>query len=262
MRFRWTWTSGASAARIVLFLAILLLILVAAGLVIVSPWALSALDDVGGTDWNQLSKIGATYGALSAVIAAIALFGVVASLVIQTREAKSAREQGLRALHTDLMQMAMADPVYMECWGSYITENFDTERQFTYINLIISHLHSVYEIGEVTDTRLRANAVSLFSGTPGRRYWQAGGPFWKEMYPGRRSQRFYRILDEAYRETLKKPPAASRIPVVNDSLQPSDESLQPPRLRPILAAVGFGMAASLILAAVRRILHRIHTNRH
>ncbi|MGH4017200.1 MAG: DUF6082 family protein [Pseudonocardiaceae bacterium] len=236
--------------------------LVAAGLVIVSPWALSALDNVGGADWNQLSKVGATYGAISAVIAAIALFGVVASLVIQTREAKAAREQGLRALHADLMQMAMADPVYMECWGSYITENFDTERQFTYINLIISQWHSVYEIGEVTDARLRANAMSLFSGAPGYRYWQAGGSFWKEMYPGRRSQRFYRIIDEAYRETLKKHPVVSRIPGVSDPVQPSRESSKPPRLQPIMTALGFGMAASLVFAVVRRILRRIRTNHH
>lgn len=227
MRFRWTRPSGAPVSGVVFFLAIPLLVLVAAGLVIASPWALSALGEVGGRDWNQLSKIGATYGAVSAIIAAIALFGVVASLVIQTREAKAAREQGLRALHTDLMRMAMDDPVYMECWGPYITESFDTERQFTYINLIISRWHSVYEIGEVTDIRLRAAAVSLFSSAPGLGYWQAGGDFWKEMYSDRRSQRFYRILDVAYREALKKQPIIPHIPAVNDSIQPP-ESLQPP----------------------------------
>lgn len=255
MRFRRARASGASA-RIVLLLATLLLMLVAAGLVVVSPWALNALDEVSGANWNRLSKIGATYGAISAVIAAVALFGVVASLVIQTREAKVAREQGLRALHTDLMQMAMADPIYMECLGSYATDNFDTERQFAYINLLVSHLHSVYEIGEINDARLRANAMSLFSGVPGRQYWQAGGSFWKEMYQGRRSQRFYRILNEAYHETLKKSPVALRIPTVNDSMQPPDESSQPPNWRPLLVGIGFRMAASLIFATVRRILRR------
>ncbi len=261
MRFRRIRPNGASVSRAVLFLAILLLVLVAAGLVIASPWALGALEDVGGKDWNQLSKIGATYGAVSAIIAAIALFGVVASLVIQIREAKAAREQGLRDLHTNLMRMAMADPVYMECWGSYITESFDAERQFTYINLIFSHWHAMYEIGEVTDTRLRAIAVSLFSSAPGRRYWQAGGSFWKEMYSGRRSQRFYRILDTAYREALKKPPTFPNIPVVSDSMQ-SPESLQSPGWRPILAVVGLGVAASLIFAAMRCILRCVHANRH
>jgi hypothetical protein len=256
VRFRRTQPSGASVARVVLFLATLLLALLAGGLVIASPWALSALGDVGSTDWNQLSKIGATYGAVSAIIAAIALFGVVASLVIQTREAKAAREQGLRSLHMDLMRMAMADPIYMECWGPYITESFDAERQFVYINLIIPHWHSVYEIGEVTDIRLKAIAASLFSSAPGREYWKAGGSFWKKMYSGRRSQRFYRILDGAYRETLKNFPTISRSSMVKESVQPSESSQFPRRWR-ALTVIGFGLAAPLIFAAMRRILRHI-----
>ncbi|HEV2781669.1 MAG TPA: DUF6082 family protein [Actinophytocola sp.] len=54
---------------------------------------------------------------MSAVIAAIALLGVMISLVIQSREAKAARKSARRAHHVEMMRMAMDDPRYMECWG-------------------------------------------------------------------------------------------------------------------------------------------------
>lgn len=82
-------------------LVILLLVLVSIGLVVASPWALRAL---GGSnlDWSRLSNIGQTYGAVSAIIAAVALLGVVSSLIVQSREAKIARISAQRAHHVEL----------------------------------------------------------------------------------------------------------------------------------------------------------------
>jgi ABC-type multidrug transport system fused ATPase/permease subunit len=172
---------GAAATRTVLILVVLLLVLVSVGLVVASPWALRALDRNGDAiNWNRLSEIGATYGAVSAIIVAIALLGVVAALVIQSREAKAARKNAQRAHHVDLLRLAMDDPSYMECWGPYLTESFDTERQYTYVNLIVTQWNSEYEIGEMTDVLLRATAVSVFASSPGRQYWATSGSFWRD----------------------------------------------------------------------------------
>lgn len=199
-------------ARVTLFVVILLLVLVSVGLVVASPWALNALGNATEVDWSRLSNIGQTYGAVSAIIAAIALVGVATSLMIQSREAKAARKNALRGLHTELMRMAMDEPRYMECLGPYVTESFDTEAQFTYVNLLVSHLHSVYEIGEMPDIRLHANAASLFAGAPGRQYWEEAGSFWRDNYSGRRARRFHQVLEETYQEAIKKPPSRPPVP--------------------------------------------------
>lgn len=234
--------------------------LVSISLVVASPWALSALErNDNKINWSRLNEIGATYGAVSAIIAAIALLGVAASLVIQNREAKAARKNAQRAHHVDLLRMAMNDPRYMECWGPYLTENFDTERQYTYINLIVTQWHSEYEIGEVTDVLLRASAVSVFASSPGRQYWEAAGSFWRENYSGRRARRFYRVLDEAYREALKNSPSNPLNPVNNED-PTCFEGSQTSRWRWLVAA-GCGAAVTMVLYVACQIWRHARASR-
>lgn len=250
----------ATVARTVLFLVIPLLALVSVSLVVASPWGLSALDRNGNEiNWNRLSEIGTTYGAVSAIIAAIALFGVAVSLVIQSREAKAARNNAQRAHHVDLLRMAMDDPRYMECWGPYLTENFDAERQYTYVNLIVTQWHSEYEIGEMTDVLLRATAASVFTSSPGRQYWEASGSFWRDNYSSRRAKRFFRVLDEVYHEALKNPPSDPPNPVKNEIPSCFDNS-QTSRWWWLVAA-GCGAAVTMALYACRRIWCHIRASR-
>lgn len=207
-RLRLPASSRDRVVRNALYLALLLAALAVVGLVALSPLALTILDRTRPTDWGRLSDIGQTYGAVSAVIAALALAGVAGSLVIQSREARAARKSALRALHTELMDKALDDPVYMECWGPYLTESFDRERQFTYINLVVSHWQSVYEIGgEMRDPQLRATAAAVFASQPGRHYWQAARSFWSSTATSSRQRRFCRLLDEAYQQATEQPPS-------------------------------------------------------
>lgn len=251
---------GAAATRAVLFVVILLLVLVSVGLVVASPWALSTLDRNGNEiNWNRLSKIGATYGAVSAIIAAIALLGVVVSLVIQSREAKAARNNAQRAYHVDLLRMAMDDPRYMECWGPYLTENFDAERQYTYVNLIVTQWHSEYEIGEMTDALLRATAASVFASLPGRQYWEASGSFWRDNYSGRRARRFFHLLDEVYHEALKNPPSSPPNPVNSET--PSCFAGSRTSQWGWFVAAGCGAAVTIVLYAACRIWCHVRARR-
>ena len=170
----------------------LLLVIVSVRSVVASPWTLAALSS-SGLDWNRLSNIGQTYGAVSAIIAAVALLGVAVSLIIQSREAKTARLNAHRGYHAELMRMAMDDSSYMECWGPYLTESFDAERQFIYVNLIVAQWYAEYQIGQLGDASLRMNAISVFSSVPGRTYWTAAGANWLSHYSGRRAKRFHQI---------------------------------------------------------------------
>ncbi|HWE87849.1 MAG TPA: DUF6082 family protein [Pseudonocardiaceae bacterium] len=70
-----------------------------------------------------------------------------------------------------------------------------------------SALYSSYQTEIIADASLRKNAASVFASAQGRQYWEVAGPSWRDNYPGRRAGRFYRVLDEAYREALTKPPS-------------------------------------------------------
>lgn len=85
-----------------------LAIAVSAALVLLSPFALRAYGPDGSdSDWQRVGNVAQAYGAVSALIAGLALAGVGASLVFQARESKANREQGMRTAHTELMRMAI-----------------------------------------------------------------------------------------------------------------------------------------------------------
>jgi hypothetical protein len=173
------------------------------------------------------------------------------SLVIQGREAKSARQAAQRGHLLDLLRMAMDDPRYMECWGPYLTDSFAAEGQFAYVNLIVAHWHAEYEVGEMSDALLRATAASVFASAPGRAYWRNTGTFWRDNYSGRRARRFHRVLEDAYQEAIKKPPSTP--PVSAGSESPPVPRTDRRRVT-VLAAVGGGVAVALVVRAIRRAL--------
>jgi hypothetical protein len=240
---------GVSGVRAALFFAMALFVAASICLAVASPWALQRLDN-RRIDWRRLSDIGQTYGAVSAIIAAVALLGVAASLVIQSREAKAAYKNAQRAHHTNILVMAMEDPRYMECWGPYFTEDFSSESQFTYVNLIVSQWHAEYQMGELSDALLEATASSVFMSEPGRRYWNISGSFWRDNYADRRTRRFYRILSRAYAESLQKPvsppPAAREVESTAEQ-----DPMRKYRLWLIALSIGCGAAAALAARSIR-----------
>ncbi|MBC6466281.1 hypothetical protein HKK74_12320 [Actinomadura alba] len=143
---------------------VLVFVVLSSMLVGLSPLA---LDSFGGsaTAWTRRGNIGATYGAAAALLSVLALAGVAVSLVLQARETMVNREQAARAVHTDLLKMAMDDPAYLECWGPYSSSADHTEqRQYLYVNLILSYWESRYELGR-TSPRGREQAVPGATGT-------------------------------------------------------------------------------------------------
>ena len=86
--------------------------------VIFSPLALREFGNSTQTNWSQLSSIGQTYGAISALLTAMALIGVVASLLFQAREVRLAKEQAIRMFHHELIRMQLDDPLYMAALGA------------------------------------------------------------------------------------------------------------------------------------------------
>lgn len=149
--------------RPLILLLTVLLVLLSVALVVLSPFALDALG--AGEEWARRSEIGQTYGAAAALLSVLALAAIGVSLVLQAREAKIAREQASRTTHTELLFMAMEDPIYREFWGPFTTAQDEREfKQQLYTNLIVSYWQSRYELGTFTEAHLRHGAGTLFMG--------------------------------------------------------------------------------------------------
>jgi hypothetical protein len=230
---------------------LLIVIVLAAGLVALSPFGLRAWTPQSG-DWEQLSWIGQTYGAASALLAVLALIGVSVSLVLQAREAKAAREQTVRAVHTDLLRMAMEDQVYRRAWGPYFAAgDSDRQRQHMYVNLIISNWQMRWDLRDISEQHLRATAHVLLSGEAGQRFWAEGRELRLRVVGSRRERRFHQILDEEYQHA-RHDPARPPAPFPDDE-DPEETAAR----RPWLLAGGAIAAVAVLAPVLRRLLdHR------
>jgi hypothetical protein len=216
--------------RPVLSVSIAVGLILIVGLVILSPLALAGIAHFR-SDWLQLSNIGQTYGAISAILSALALGGIVASLLYQSRDSRIAHEQMTRTFQFELIKLELEDPSLMAAtgapWGIDVPSDSDSLREFLYVQMWVSYLVGIYATGALSaSTARQIAALELFRGKAGRAYWEAVGRRQIENSKGRYNN-FYRLLDDEYRravssgipvngpiniQTIQTPPAvASRI---------------------------------------------------
>jgi hypothetical protein len=162
---------------------------------------------------------------------------------MQARESKASREQALRVIHTELLQMAMEDEVYRRSWGPFFAAGDATaQREHMYINLIISNLQFRYELNAISEEHLRVMAHTLFSGEVGARFWTEGREMRLRSVSTRRERRFHEILDQEYQHALEEP-AQPPDPVRHQVEAPARQR----HLWPMLLGIAAGSAAAVPL---------------
>ncbi|TDC41381.1 hypothetical protein E1281_37400 [Actinomadura sp. KC345] len=186
-------------------LGLIVLTLLVVGVIGAFLWALLTFDGPA-TRWERL-----TLGAASAVVAAAALVGIVATLIFQARETKIAREEARRIAIAELLKMAMDDPDLDEAWGPVPAgEDRKARRQLMYINMIISEWQMSFETKALPEARLRAISREMFSAHPGRAYWREARQVRTSTSETKRARRFHQILDEEYNRAPAPPPERPR----------------------------------------------------
>jgi Family of unknown function (DUF6082) len=235
------------------------LAIMALALVIFSPIALEQLEHISGINWATLSNIGQTYGAISALVSALALGGVAVSLIFQARDLRYSSEVAARTFHYDLLKLQMGDPFYMEILaapglGAGLTD-YDSLRTHTYVHMWVSYWEGRYKVHELSDSELRYLAANeLFTSAGGRHYWATTRDFKLKYYIGRLS-RFTHIVDEQYKKAIEAGPPANIILKKKPGSRTSDDSSQIVSKRSIIAicaGTGAGAVAGYLL---RRCLH-------
>lgn len=178
-----------------------------------SPFALRRIDHLGEVDWIKLSYVGQTYGAISAILAAIALVGVAASISLQVRDARYNRWAEIRARHYDLMKMALDDPMYMNAF-SWPEKAYKTRQLGAYINLLLSLWETQWEFGDIQESQLRQHLAGTLSTPAGRNYWATAGAVRTKYDSMTRQQRdFNRIAQDVYSDVTAPGYRQSSAPV-------------------------------------------------
>jgi hypothetical protein len=124
-------------------------------------------------NWGELSSVGQTYGAISALISSLALGGVIVSLLYQARDGRTAREQSMRTLQHQLLRMQMDDPVLMDVtgapWSLHISPDSGTIREYLYMHMWFGFWSGSYIMGEMPPESVSVTARNeLFNSQAGR----------------------------------------------------------------------------------------------
>jgi hypothetical protein len=231
-------------------------------LVIASPIILKQVAKISGMNWTLLSNIGQTYGAVSALLSALALGGVVISTLYQVRDVGTAREQAARAVHFELLKMEMDDPEYMEVlagpYGESVGLNdYDSLRKDHLVHMWVTFWEGRYELHEMSDENVRGDASDLFRSVEGRRYWLKARNNKLTLYKGRR-HRFARMVDEEYRKAVAAgPPVVVKLQRDSDARIVRPGSSRISRMRTI--SIICGTAGAAIVA--ERLLSRLADGR-
>lgn len=221
-------------------------------LVAFSPLALRQIASLSGINWTRLSNVGQTYGAISAVLAALALIGVAGSVLLQAREARHNRWAASRNRHAELISFALKDPFYIQVFAPPFPGcSVETGKLMAYINLLLQYWSMMWEFGDLPERQLRANLANVLQTEAGRLYWskiRKQTPF----YSTRREHEFHEIANEIYTEQIASAPYRSEESQSNVTRLPESRVLQLARA---------GVALALLSASgvmVKRLLERRH----
>lgn len=189
-------------------------------LILLSPFLLAEIEKIRGEDWQKLGNIGQTYDAPSAILGGIALLGVVASLIIQTRQARTERIQIVRERHMELLKLAIDDPqTYGPIVGRDPGLNVDDFRRFLFTTMWINYARMGYQMDVLTEKSLETDLLhGLFSSDSGRSWWSEARKIWLDSpVPERRARKFAELVESEYQKALTSGPPTINISNTNST---------------------------------------------
>jgi hypothetical protein len=194
--------------RVLMILLIIGATLMIIAAIAVSPLLLTLWEEPKGINWNQLSNIGQTYSAASAVLAALALTGVAGSLVFQARQGRTESIQHTRDRQYQLLMLAMENPsLYGPILGGWPAKTDDELRRFLFSGLWASGLRTAFEMNTISETETRKELQDAFATKFGRAWWDASHHMWiSDHSTSRAERRFARMVSEEYGKSISGGP--------------------------------------------------------
>ena len=180
---------GTRTALIAILVAIIIVIIFAP---LGMEWIAKA-----SRDWVRLGNVGQAYGGVSALISAIALVGVVGSLLIQVRQHSLDRITLMRGRQAQIYATVRKDPeLYWPVIG-YDFDNDDSVRRQTFIREYFHWFAVGYLTGLFPEETLREETLPrFFRYQENRDFWEMANRYWAMDPSNRRRQIFVRIMNE------------------------------------------------------------------
>jgi len=228
-----------TSKRLVPTLVLVALAVVALAGAVLSPFALAASGELMHLDWKTLADIGQAYGGTSALVSALALAGVAASIAYQVRAVRQQRHQAVRDQQRELLLLLNSDPETYARAFSPRRARMDAQelRRDVYAQMWLQFLSFAYETGHYAESHLRSGeGESLFSTECLRSHWAEHRDEWMSS-PDSKARRFALILDDVYRKVIAVGPPPDAEP---SQLAKSNASDRRP-------AVGYLAAAAVLV---------------
>lgn len=180
------------------------LLTVAVALLVASPLALEPIGKALVEDPDFVSKIGSSYGAISALISAISLFILAIGSLLQSRQTEIAQLQAARVMQLELLKLSLQNPAYRHALGEHIGEKSSGEwRAHAYLNLWMMHFQMSFITGAINEEGLRAwLRREFFGGKPGLDFWYEIKSAAKSEASTRKHRQFIAIVDGEYERAL------------------------------------------------------------
>jgi hypothetical protein len=255
------WRRAAISAAITTGLAVVLL----------SPFALLVLDRLSERDWQRLSAIGQTYGAVSALLAAAALAGVMISLVQQRRSAQVDREHVFRSVNLELTRMLLDHPDLLRSYDSRLGATTSSEQRINlYCNQLVLAMQMGYEIGSLDEHAVVITAREIFGSDHSRSWWSRVRQTKLQEARNKEERRLMTLIDDVWRwssvglATSSSPPGSGTIAAAEngetDSVTSRDRhgvlrsvvGEDPSRTIALVSLLAGGVAIAVARSSVRR----------
>ncbi len=173
---------------------VMLLIVAGLAAIIVSPLLFRLLARYT-TGWADMANVGEAYGGVGAVLAGLALSGIVVSLLVQWRQSHADRTLAVRQHHFELIKLGLDEPLLLRRMAGSAT-NPDMALKRIHANLWVAHWAMLWDLKYCDEQQLRNLVAPFFAADPEvRDWWQVHAPNWSAKW-NRHRRRFQTILTE------------------------------------------------------------------
>ncbi|GAA3123849.1 DUF6082 family protein [Nonomuraea salmonea] len=195
--------------------------------------------------WQELSAVGETYGAASAVLSAFALVAIGVSFSCRPGKCDSRVRTPLDRIISSSCSCRSKNPALHNALGR-VDSGLDPATHL-YLNLVLSYWEMLFNVGDMPEPVLVKYAqADIFSTETGRRFWVRTREHRRAVAKSRRAVRFVAALDLAYRRSLEERPAPP-----SDAVVPAARSGRPAALL-VAAAAAVAVAGISWLGRFRK----------
>ena len=149
-------------------------------------------------DYSVAGDVGQAYGGASAVVAAVALLVVAASVLLQYRQHSAQRAESLGRFNEELVSLAMESPKYRQCWGARVSPQDIDEDLFYYCSKIIKMWAQAWELHRIDERQARDYLRNFFDSEIPRLFWESHGDWHRRGSTRSSADRFRELVNEEF----------------------------------------------------------------